>query len=64
MEITRREYHKAFMNALEAEMKELQEHEADNMMSMIISLCVAGTVRKMEVALFGEEDPKDAGNED
>lgn len=52
------------MNALEAEMKELQEHNADNMMSMIISLSVAGTVRKMEVALFGEEDPKDAGNED
>lgn len=60
MEITRQEYHKAFMDAMEAEMKELQERKADNMMSILISVSGAGIVRRMETALFGEEDPKDA----
>lgn len=60
MEITRQEYHKAFVDALEAEMKELQEHNANNMTGVLLSISAAGIVRRMETALFGEEDPKDA----
>lgn len=60
MEITRQEYHKAFVDALEAEMKELQEHKAPTMMSILISSSAASIVCRMETALFGEEDPKDA----
>lgn len=59
MEITRQEYHKAFVDALEAELKDLQEHNASNMMSILISASAAGLVRRMETALFGEEDFKD-----
>lgn len=64
MEITREQYRRALAKATVEEAEVLEKQGADVMLNRLITLAATSVARRVEVALFGEEDPKDAGNED